>query len=133
VRVGRQRGQSPLTVRLERGSGDLIVARDVPSAASIPFHRTGADSDNGDWACTDLGGPRILRKGQTYDLRLSTDSDTQYSMTPTVARDATTDGRGYYMRSYHFRTGEGQRSSDGGRTWVPLYRSYPQNMQFYFR
>jgi hypothetical protein len=54
-------------------------------------------------------------------------------MTPLLARDFTTDDTGYFMRSYHFRSGQGQRSSDGGRSWAPLYRWYPQNMQFYFR
>jgi hypothetical protein len=133
VRVGRQRGDSPLLIHLEDSSGRAIVSRRVESARRIPFHRAGANDDNGDWVCTRLGRTRTLQRGRVYALRLSTSSDTQYSMTPLLARDFTTDGAGFHMRSFHFSSGQGQRSSNGGRSWVPLYSSYPQNIQFYFR
>ena len=131
VRIGRQRGRGPLTIRLERGSGAAIDTTQVSGAGNIALSSPGSNSDNGDWVCGSFEKTRVLRKNRTYNLRLSAPSDTQYSMTPLLARDHTTDGKGYHMRSYHFKDGTGQKSTDGGRSWSALYRWFPQNMQFY--
>ncbi len=132
VRIGRQRGSGALSIRLERGSSRLIEELRLEQARSVARTSPGSNSDNGDWVCGTFDQARVLGKGRTYNLRLSAPSDTQYSMTPLLARDFTTDGKGYHMKSYYFRDGVGQKSSNGGATWSKLYEWYPQNLQFYF-
>jgi hypothetical protein len=131
VRVGRQRGTDPLLIRLERGDGREIESVGVPSAAKVAYTNAGRVGDNGDWVCANFRREHVLRLGNRYNLRLSAPANTQYSMTPILARDYSTDGTGYHMRSFHFSSGRGEKSTNGGRTWTPLYRWYPQNMQFY--
>jgi hypothetical protein len=132
VRIGRQRGRSPLTIHLERAGGPVIESRVANEAGDVAITRTGADADNGDWVCVRFSRVHRLRARRTYSLRLSAPSDTQYSMTPLLALDSSARTLGYHMRSWSFRAGHGgERSGDGGRTWRSLYSSFPQNMQFY--
>jgi hypothetical protein len=131
VRIGRQKGGGALTIALRRGGGSAIEVVRVANARNVARSSPGGNGDNGDWVCARFSKTRVLRRGRTYDLVLSAPVGTQYSATPILARDFTTDDKPYHMRSWHFRNGTGQKSTDGGRSWRDLYRSYPQNIQFY--
>jgi hypothetical protein len=125
VRVGQQSGSGPLRVRLETANGTLIDQGTVP-AWRIPSFTPGSDADNGDWVSVVFDQPHMLRNGQTYNLRLSSPEGTQYSMVPIR------DGSDFGIRSYAFRDGRGQMTTNGGARWQALYRFSPVNTQFYF-
>lgn len=127
VRVGQQYGNSPLTIRLERGDGTLI-AQGTVAASSIPSFSVGTATDNGDWVGVTFSSSHVLQNGQTYNLRLSAPGDTRYSMVP--IRDGNDDAGGH-MASYAFRDGSGQMTTGGG--WSDMYRWSPVDIQFYFR
>ncbi len=127
VRVKRSYGTSPLTIRLERADGTAL------RVASVPAERLGS-SDPGcgtrtgaTWVSATFPTPVTLVEGQTYNLRLGTAADTRYTTDP--IREGTDSG----LRSYRFTDGRGQRTTNGGSTWVDLYRWSPVDLQFYLR
>jgi hypothetical protein len=128
VRVGQQSGSGALTIRLETGNGALIDQGAV-AASQIPSFSPGSDSDNGDWVSVVFDQAHTLQNGQTYNLRLSSPDGTQYSMVP--IRDGN-DEAGGYMRSYAFRDGNGQKTTNGS-SWQNLYQYSHVNTQFYLR
>jgi hypothetical protein len=129
VRVGKQFGSGALTIRLEKGDGTLIEQGTVP-ASSIPSFTVGTATDSGDWVGITFDTPRVLQNGQTYNLRLSAPSGTQFSMVP--IRQGTDDAGGTYA-SWVYRDGTGQHTTDGGAGWQDLYQWSPVDIQFYFR
>jgi hypothetical protein len=125
VKVRRTSGTSPLTIRLEKGDGTLIEEVSVP-AASIPVSAPGNDDGGAAWARAKFATPHVLTNGQSYNLRLSTAADTQYTATP--VQEGTDKG----LVSYRFTDGDGQATTNGGSRWTNLYRWGYVDLQFYF-
>jgi hypothetical protein len=123
VRLKRVSGSIPLTVRLETSSGELVEQGSIP-ASSITT--TGQAS----WATYRFASERTLVAGQTYQLVLSSPSDTSYSIF--VIRK----GVAYGFSQAYFADGSAQYNPGTG--WVafdpgwrgPLDES---DLQFYFR
>ena len=86
VRVGREFGNSPLTISLKKADGTLIESKTVPAssvaqwAEYVPSQIYGGT--NPTWVSVTFSNPQTLTNGQTYQLVLSTPSDTKYSMLP---------------------------------------------------
>jgi hypothetical protein len=133
VRVNRQSGSAPLVLRLERGDGTVIEQHQVPGSERVNTWSLGADSDTGDWVGITLDQPRRLSNGETYSLRLSAPSGTQYAMVNLLARDST-HVNGEFMKSYHFSDGRTEKSDDSGSSWSLADQAWAafSNMQFYF-
>jgi hypothetical protein len=125
VRVRRTSGSSPLTVRLENGDGSLIESATIP-ASSIAVSAPGGDTGGAVWATVTFATAHTLANGATYNLRLSTASDTQYTTVPLRA------GIDHGLNSYVFTDGTGQSTTDGS-TWTDLYQWAHEDLQFYFR
>ncbi len=125
VRVRRTSGSSPLTIRLETGSGTLIDSANV-AASSVPASAAGGDNGGSVWVGVTFGSAHTLVNGTSYNLRLTTPSGTEYTAAP--IREGTDVG----LMSTAFRDGSGQ-SSGNGTTWADLYQYSPVDIQFYFR
>jgi hypothetical protein len=125
VRVRRTSGSSPLTIRLETGTGTLIEAVDVP-ASSIAASAPGGDNGGSVWVTVTFSNPHTLANGAAYNLRLTTATGTTYTSAP--IREGTDVG----LLSTAFRDGSGQSSSNG-TSWADLYAYSPVDIQFYFR
>jgi hypothetical protein len=74
VRLQRTAGASPLTLRLETGSGTLIEQGTVPAASVLP----GVPA----WVTCSFPLSQVLSSGAAYHLTLSSPADTQYSIFP---------------------------------------------------
>jgi hypothetical protein len=123
VRLKRVSGSSPLIVRLETSSGDLVEQGSIP-ASSITT--TGQAS----WATYRFATSRTLVAGQTYHLVLSSTSDTSYSIF--VIRK----GVAYGFSQVYFADGSAQYNPGTG--WVafdPGWRGPLDegDLQLYFR
>jgi hypothetical protein len=129
VKVKRISGTSPLTLLLEEGDGTLIESVDVPARSialgSLPLGEGAAELGGNSWASAAFATPHVLSYGQTYDLRLSTTSDTQYIAVP--VQEGTDKG----LASFRFTDGDGQGTTDGGSTWTNLYEYGYVDLQFY--
>ena len=125
VRVRRSSGSSPLTIRLETGTGTLIDSATVP-ASSVPATAPGGDNGGSVWVTVTFPSAHTLVNGTAYNLRLTTTSDTTYTSAP--IREGTDVG----LLSPAFRDGSGQSSSNG-TSWADLYAYSPVDIQFYFR
>lgn len=125
VRVRRTSGSSPLTIRLETGSGALIEAGDI-AASAVPASLPGGDNGGSVWVTVTFATPHTLVDGSTYNLRLSAPPDTAYTAAP--IREGTDVGFG----SHAFRDGSGQ-GSPNGTSWADLYPYSPVDLQFYLR
>lgn len=79
VRIMRDSGTSPLTVRLETSNGTLIEQGTIPSS-SIAVGTPGDNGGGSTWATYTFSAPHALSQGQSYNLVLSAPSDTQYSI-----------------------------------------------------
>jgi len=132
VKVKRIRGTSPLTIQLETGDGTLIESGLV-SASVIPLGNLPASDGRASilggntWAEVTFLSPHVLANGATYNLVLSTASDTQYVAVP--VQEGTDKG----LLSYRFTDGDGQRTTNGGSTWANLYLWGYTDLQFYLR
>ena len=124
VRVGKQTGSGALTITLETGTGTLIENGTV-LASAIAITTPGADASAGNWVGITFATSHVLTNGQTYNLRLSAPSGTQFSMVPIRS------GADIGYHSYAFSSGTGQLTTDG-TTWSNLYLYSPENTQFYF-
>jgi hypothetical protein len=137
VRVKRISGSSPLTIRLETSSGTL-VATGVTGASQIPLSTVPTPSTGNHWDDASLAGGRwvsvtfpntvVLTAGTTYNLRVSTSSDTKYAAVPLRVEDDTSPA----WASPAFRDGSAQRTSDGS-AWAAVYAYARLDLQFYFR
>jgi len=125
VRVRRTSGSSPLIVTLETDDGVAIESVSVP-AASIAVSAPGGDDGGAVWVTATFTSTHVLIAGTTYDLRLSTAGDTEYTTVP--LREGTDKGFG----SAVFGDGSGQRTTNG-RDWSNLYDASPVDLQFVFR
>ncbi|HTC85207.1 MAG TPA: hypothetical protein VK656_00780, partial [Candidatus Acidoferrum sp.] len=83
VRVRRSHGSGALTIRLETGSGSLIEAVTVP-ASSIAASSPGGDNGGSVWAVAQFAHSHVLATGSTYNLRISTTTDTAYTTVPVL-------------------------------------------------
>jgi hypothetical protein len=72
VRLQRIAGSSPLTVRLERSDGSLVAQGSI-AAAAFPSAIPG-------WATANFGSAVTLANGSSYNLVLSSPSDSAYSI-----------------------------------------------------
>ena len=81
VRVRRTTGSSPLTIRLETGSGTLIEAVSVP-ASSVPASAAGGDNGGSVWVSATFDSPHTLVDGTAYNLRLTTAAGTCLHLRP---------------------------------------------------
>ena len=105
----------------------LCISAASVTADRVPTSAPGCTRGGAVWVSATFASPVTLAKGSTYNLRLETASGTRYTADP--IREGTDTG----LRSYRFTDGHGQRTVDGGRTWVNLYRWSPVDLQFYFR
>ena len=83
VRVRRTSGSSPLVVTLETDAGAVVESVSVP-AASIDVSAPGGDDGGAVWVSAIFGATHILGTGATYNLRLSTAADTEYTTVPVL-------------------------------------------------
>jgi len=135
VKVKRISGTSPLTIRLETGSGALIEAVAIPSSSIALGNLPASDGDastlgGNTWAIANFLSSHVLANGASYNLVLSSPADTQYIAVP--VQEGTTKG----MFSRAFTDGDGQGTRDGGSTWPYLYpylATARQDLQFYLR
>jgi hypothetical protein len=128
VRLKRTSGTGALIVRLEKGDGTLIESVSVPSSAiavgQIPDGS--ASSLAGDtWVTAPFAASHVLTTGQTYNLRLSTDAGTTYTVVPIQ------EGGSAGLLSRRFTDGDGQRTTDGGTSWSNLYSHDSVDVQFW--
>ena len=137
VRVKRISGSSPLTVRLESSSGSVLGTGTTGGVADPHLDDPGARQQQQlgrgvpgrrPLGHRDLPGPGRVSAGATYNLRMSTASDTTYVAVPIREEDATTPVWG----ARAFRDGSAQETTDGG-TWHQVYDWAPLDEQFYLR
>jgi len=129
VRLRRSKGTGALVVRLETSSGSLIEAINVP-AASIPVSIPGGDTGGAVWVTATFLSSHILTNGSSYNLRLSTDSNTTYTIF-TIRK-----GFDYgFANTTYFKDGSAFKTTNGS-TWTNLGRvmgNPPENdIEFYF-
>ena len=137
VRVKRISGSSPLTVRLESSSGS-VLGTGTTAASQIPIstiptpinsnHWDEASLAGGRWVTVTFPTPVVLAAGATYNLRMSTSSDTEYVAVPIREQDEVSPIWG----SRAFRDGSAQETTDGS-TWHQVYEYAPLDEQFYLR
>lgn len=128
IRLARLSGGDPLSVRVETSTGELVASGKVP-ATSIP-RAEAPDAGGGAWARLQFEDPFVLTAGQRYQLTLSTDAATEYS----IFSLRTGVSYGYPPETY-FELGGAEY--DDGTGWVafdpgwrgPLDES---DLQFYF-
>ena len=124
LRLRRSGGTSPLIMTLETSAGAAIESVTVP-AASIPVSAPGGANGGSVWVTANFSSPRVLSNGSSYNLRMSTASDTTYTTFP--VRPGTSKG----LATYAFSDGTGQ-STTNGSTWTDLYLWDHEDLQFYF-
>ena len=82
-RVSRQRDSGDIVVRLEQGDGTKIEEGRVPAATlatRLPIPWAGKDERSlPDWAAYTFQEPRVLARGQTYHLMLTSPSGSGYT------------------------------------------------------
>ncbi len=125
VRLRRSSGSSPLTISLETAAGTLVAQGTVP-ASSIPVSAPGGDNGGAVWALVSFPAAHTLPAG-SYQLVLSTASDTQYTIFPIRK------GKDYgYGPQTYFADGEAQYTSGSG--WTAFAnRPGESDLQFYLR
>jgi hypothetical protein len=123
VRLARSSGSSPLTVRLETGSGTLLEQGTIPASAI-------ASGSSPTWATLTFDGTHVLKAGTAYSLVLSAPSDTTYSIY--VIRQGS-----WYDFSPTTYFGDGRAQYTSGSGWTDFSRnggaSGEGDLQFYFR
>jgi len=124
LRLRRSNGKSPLKMTLETSAGQAIESVTVP-AASVPVSAPGGSDGGAVWVTAKFSSPHILSNGASYNLRMSTTSDTTYTTYP--VRPGTSKG----LATYAFAGGSGQ-STTNGSTWTDLYAWDQEDLQFYF-
>jgi hypothetical protein len=124
LRLRRSGGESPLTMTLENSSGSAIESVTVP-ASSIPVSSPGEDNGGAAWVTANFTSPHILSNGASYNLRVSTASDTTYTTFPVLS------GAAWGLDTFVFSGGTGQSTTDGSK-WIDLYHKRHQDFQFYF-
>jgi hypothetical protein len=140
VRVSKQQGSSPLTIGIYEGT-TLLRSVSVPNSNIIfwdpgTMERVGV-GNKGDWEGGSFSS-LTLQAGHTYFVRLSTNSDTQYTAIGIFhTQDNTTDASSSPLKtrlnSPAFREGVFERSTNGGSSWSLVYPyTTPGNMQMYF-
>ncbi len=124
VRLRRSSGASSLTLSLETASGTLLAQGTVP-ASSIPVSAPGGDNGGAVWALASF--PATTLPAGSYQLVLSTASDTQYTIFPIRK------GLDYgYGSTTYFADGQAQYTSGSG--WTAFAdRPGESDLQFYLR
>ena len=128
VRLNRVAGSSPLTVRLETGSGTLVEQGTIPAAA---FPVAGQGRGRGaTWVTLAFRSSHLLADGQAYHLVLSAPADTTYSIF--VIRKGARYG---FPSATYFADGHAQYNPGSG--WGPFTSGDGRlldeaDLQFYF-
>ncbi len=131
VRVRRTYGPSPLVLTLETADGSVLDSA-TASPDLVPASAPGVANAGAVWVTATFSAIQTLRDGASYDLRLSTAPDTEYTTTPIrEGTDAVSKDPVVGLRSYRFTDGRGQSTMDGGSTWADLYLWSPVDLQFY--
>jgi len=129
VRLRRSSGTGALVIRLETSGGALIESANV-SATSIPISEPGKDNGGAVWVTAVFLTPHALVDGSSYNLRVSTDASTTYTLFS--LRKAP--GYGFTDKTY-FGDGSSLKTTDGS-TWTPLGRITDNplqcNLEFFF-
>lgn len=116
VRVARSSGSSALNVRLEQSNGSLIEEGSVPASA--------ATSTEG-WVTYTFSSVRTLAAGQSYNIVLSTASDTTYTT------EAIQKGQNYgFSSTTFFKDGHAEVNSGSG--WSGVRSRTDSDFEFYF-
>ncbi len=125
VRLRRSSGSSPLTISLETAAGTLVAQGTVP-ASSIPVSAPGGDNGGAVWGLVSFPAAHTLPAG-SYQLVVSTASDTQYTIFPIRK------GLDYgYGSPTYFADGQAQYTSGSG--WTAFAnRPGESDLQFYLR
>lgn len=127
VRVRRTEGTGDLVLRLETAAGTLIEAVNIP-AASVPASAPGSDNAGAVWVKSSFLSLHRLVDGVSYNLRLSTDGSTTYTVI--ALRKADTNG---FAANTYFADGGSWETTDGS-TWTiwPSYATPDNDLRFYF-
>lgn len=135
VRVLRKSGSGALVIRLETAAGALIESVSIPSS-EIPIGTGDIGTRYGYWVYKPFTTNRLLTAGSTYHLRFSTDSSTNYWMAPNRegydSGDNGGSGNTTGLRSFQFREGGAQETTNSGGSWAAPYTFSPVDYQFYF-
>jgi len=115
VRLRRSKGTGALVVRLETSGGSLIEAVNVP-AASIPVSIPGGDTGGAVWVTATFQSSHTLVNGSSYNLRLSTDGITTYTLF-TIRKGIEYD----FADNTYFKDGSAFKTTNGS-TWSNLGR-----------
>jgi hypothetical protein len=138
VRVNRVSGGSPLIVTLADGSGAIIEQGKIPALRfpdgfALNQNVYGSKYVRPSWGTYLFASPHILTPGQSYQLILSSPSDTVYQGYG-IQRAS-----GYkFTNSTFFGDGRGEFSRDNGSTWTGFSQSENSvdhsdaDIQFYF-
>lgn len=127
VRVRRASGNSNLILTLENNGGPTIDTIVIP-ASSVPQSAAGGDNGGSVWVFGNFASARTLALGSTYNLVLSTASDTTY--TAATILTGIDDG---FDDSITFFDGGGEKTTNGGSSWASVYPPQPVDIQFYFK
>jgi len=129
VRLMRASGSSPLTVSLET-SGGTLIAHCTIAASAIAIGTPGINGTQPTWEMCTFGSTQTLVAGQSYNVVLSTSSDTVYSIF--VIRKGSAWG---FAPTTYFSYGHAQYTT--GSSWGPFTQDGggavdQADLQFYF-
>lgn len=138
LRMVRVSGTGSLQVRLETSGGTNLETVAIPytSFKQDEIVNDASDGMGGWWVSAAFTGQHTLTAGQTYYLRLYTDSSTTYRLAPNRegwdSGDAGGSGHATGFRSFTFREGQGEETTNSGGSWAMIYPWSPVDLQFYF-
>src|SRR5450830_345780 len=130
VRLRRSSGTGALVVRLETSDGTLIESVNIP-ATSIPISIPGGDTGGAVWVTATFLSSHILTNGSSYNLLLSTDASTTYTLF------AIRKGFDYgFTDTTYFKDGSAFKTTNGS-TWIafpfgPSNTTPETDVEFYF-
>lgn len=132
VRVRRTLGSSSLIINVKQGS-TILRTINVPASSVTPPTAPGGDNGGSQW----VGGTftaLTLSDGATYDVELSTASDTVYTAAPIRKGTSNATSGSAFSSLLYFNDGFGQFSTNSGSSWTDMYTfdSPDPDIQFYF-
>jgi hypothetical protein len=131
VRLARTSGSSPLSIRVETGSGGELATATIPAAQIATASKTSGHGFGQRWYTVALPTSLTLTSGSIYNLVLTTASGTEYWTT------SIRQGSSYGFSSPTFFS-DGRAQIDTGSGWADVKaltgsRSNEGDLQFYFR
>jgi hypothetical protein len=113
--VQRTGGSGPLRLSIVDRSGRVLASVEVRGGSSRYSRLAGR-----------IPRTRLLR-GRVYSLVLSAPSGTSFRTHAILSADSSDDDGRHRMKSFAFRSGRGEYSTDGGSRWSPMYSGYHAN------